>query len=263
MTPPLSTQHSPLRRTTLRATATASLAALALTGCSMGSSDEEEQSPTETQTESTETPSETPSETPTETETSTTSETSEESESSSAAAPASGDVAEPGTEVSVGDSVVTHVQTSGEKSDEYFGYATLSTTVTSAEQGDPALFEEAENSGDFAGMTPWFVKAEHEWLTYEGEPNGNMIPNLVAFNSEGGEVSPVMNSTWSGGIDGCDISMPDEKGVGEKATNCHVFAVPDGQQVAAVGWRGDDYADGGGSASDNPYYDDPVVWTVD
>ncbi|NYG37954.1 hypothetical protein [Janibacter alkaliphilus] len=262
MTPPLSTQHSPLRRTTLRATATASLAALALTGCSMGSSDEEEQSPTETQTESTETPSETPSETPTET--STTSETSEESgQSSSAAAPASGDVAEPGTEVSVGDSVVTHVQTSGEKSDEYFGYATLSTTVTSAEQGDPALFEEAENSGDFAGMTPWFVKAEHEWLTYEGEPNGNMIPNLVAFNSEGGEVSPVMNSTWSGGIDGCDISMPDEKGVGEKATNCHVFAVPDGQQVAAVGWRGDDYADGGGSASDNPYYDDPVVWTVD
>lgn len=175
---------------------------------------------------------------------------------------ASGEVAPPGTEVEVGETVTTHVQTPGVPSDEYYGFATLATTVTTVEAGDPELFESAENAADFAGLTPWFVRVEHEWLTYEGKPNGNMIPTLVAFNESGGELSGVMTSTWSAGIPGCELEMPDEKGVGEKATNCHVVAVPDGESVGSVGWRGDDYADGDGSAMDNPYYDDPVLWLV-
>lgn len=175
---------------------------------------------------------------------------------------ASGEVPEPGTEVELGDTVTTHVQTPGEEGDEYFGYATLATTVTSAEPGDPDLFADAENAADFAGYTPWFVQVEHEWLTYEGEPNANMIPRLGALNEAGGELSPVINSTWSAGVPGCQIDMPEEKGVGQKATNCHVFAVPDGEKIGAVVWNGDDYADGGGSATDNPYWDDPVLWIV-
>ena len=173
-----------------------------------------------------------------------------------------GEVPPPGTEVAVGDTVTTHRQAL-EQGEEYYGFATLATTVTEVTEGDTALFEEAENAEDFVGYTPWYASAEHEWLTYEGEPNDNMIPNLVAFNSEGGEISPVINSTWSAGIPGCTVDIPDEKGVGEVATDCAVFAVPDGETIASIGWRGDDIIDGGGSASDNPYYDDPVLWTVE
>lgn len=175
---------------------------------------------------------------------------------------AAGEIPEPGAEFEVGDTVTTHVQTFGEPGDQYFGYATLATTVTLVKEGDKVLFESADNAADLAGYTPWFVMVEHEWLTYEGEPNNNMIPRLGALNESGGELSPVINSTWSAGVPDCAIEMPAEKGVGEKATNCHVFAVPDGEAVRAVTWTGDDYADGGGIASDNPYWDDPVLWLV-
>lgn len=174
---------------------------------------------------------------------------------------ASGEVPAPGTEFAVGDTVTTHVQAL-EEGDEFYGYATLATTVTAVEQADPTLFTEAENADDFKGYVPWFVTVEHEWLTYEGTPNKNMIPSVVAFNSSGGEVSPVRNAAWGSGIPGCEIELPDDKGVGETASECHVFAVPEGEQIGSVGWRGDDNADGGGNVMDNPYYEDPVIWTV-
>lgn len=172
----------------------------------------------------------------------------------------SGEVAAPGSEFQMGDTVTTHVQ-AGEEGEEFYGYATVATTIVSVEEGDPALFEEAENAEDFAGYTPWYLVAEHEWLTFEGNPNSNMIPNLVGFNESGGEVSKVINQTWSAGIPGCDLDLP-EKEAGNTATSCHVFSVPDGESIGSVGWRGDDWADGGGSAMDNPYYDDPVLWVV-
>lgn len=175
---------------------------------------------------------------------------------------ASGEVPAPGTTVTVGETLTTHVQAL-EQGEEYYGFATLATTVTDASPADPALFEEAENAEDLAGYVPWYVTAEHEWLTYEGTPNSNMIPSLVAFNAEGGEVSPIVNATWSAGIPGCTVDLPDDKGVGKTATTCDVFAVPESEEIASVGWRGDDYADGGGSAAGNPYYEDPVLWTVD
>lgn len=168
----------------------------------------------------------------------------------------------PGTEVEVGDTVTTHVRTIFEEGEEYYGYATLATTVLSVEQGDRSLFEQASNSGDFAGFTPWYVTVRDEWLTFEGNPNGNMLPNVVAFNSQGGEVSPVINSTWSAGIPGCDLEFTGEPGAGEVATRCRVFAVPDGEAIGAVGWRGDEYADADEATGDNPYYDDPVLWLV-
>lgn len=174
---------------------------------------------------------------------------------------APGEVAAPGSEFEVGDTVTTHVQAL-EEGEEYYGYATVATTVVAVEEGDKSLFEEAENSEDFAGYTPWFVTVEHEWLTYEGNPNNNMIPTLVGFNESGGQVGTVINRTWSEGIPGCELDLPLEKDVGGTATSCHVFSVPDDEAVGSVGWRGDDWADGGGSAMDNPYYDDPVLWHV-
>ena len=173
---------------------------------------------------------------------------------------APGEIPPPGAEFEVGDVIITHVQ-AGEEGDQYYGYATLATTVTSVEAGDSSLFEQAENAADFAGLTPWFVTVETEWLTYEGEPNANMLPSFIAFNESGGEVSPVLNSTWSAGIPGCELEMPDTKGVGEVASQCRVFAVPDGEAVGAVGWTGDDTADAGEDGR-NPYWDEPVLWLV-
>lgn len=218
-------------RSTRRLAAVSLVATLAMAGCGSDASDDEPE----------------PSPSP---------ETSEPTED----APASSEVAQPGTEVQVGETATTHVQAL-EEGDEFYGFATVGTTVTDVAAGDPALFEQADNAADFAGLTPWYVSAEHEWLTFEGEPNANMVPPLVGFNSSGGEVSPVINSTWSAGIPGCEPDIPDAKQAGETATSCLVLAVPEGESVASVGWRGDDYADGIGS-DENPYEDDPVLWLV-
>lgn len=260
------------RRPALRLAAAGALAALVLAGCQAGVVDD------------TETPEPVPgdsaptTEEPTPEDAATTEEpTTEEPTTDATADPttdsdtltggpatggdaAPGEIPPPGAEFEVGDVITTHVQ-AGEEGDQYYGYATLATTVTSVERGDPSLFEQAENAADFAGLTPWFVTVETEWLTYEGEPNANMLPSFIAFNEAGGEVSPVLNSTWSAGIPGCELEMPDEKGVGEVASQCRVFAVPDGEAVGAVGWTGDDTADAGEDGR-NPYWDEPVLWLV-
>lgn len=262
------------RTTAIRLAAAGVLAAVTVAGCEAGVVDEptttpvadEPQSPepADTTTEpTTEEPTDTdePTADPTDTDGPTEEPTDEPGDTDEGSGgEASGEVPPPGSEFEVGDTVTTHKQTSGVPDDQYYGYATLATTVTTVEEGDPELFSSAENAADFAGYTPWFVHVEHEWLTYEGTPNDNMIPALIAFNEDGGELSRVLNSAWSAGIPGCDLEMPDEKGVGEVATNCHVFAVPDGQGVGAVGWSGDDYADG--ASGRNPYWDDPVLWLV-
>lgn len=259
------------RPAALRLAGAGALAALVLAGCQTGVVEEDTTTPvaeparTEEPTEEAATTEEATTEEPAASDTTETEEPADDTAGDDEPAAGSdaepGEVAAPGTEVEVGDTVTTHVQAL-EEGDEYYGYATLATTVTSVEEGDPELFESAENAADFAGLTPWYVHVEHEWLTYEGEPNSNMIPSVIAFNEGGGELGAVINSTWSGGIPGCELDMPAEKGVGGKTTNCHVFAVPDGEAVGAVGWTGDDWADGGGSAMDNPYWEDPVLWVV-
>lgn len=265
------TRRASSRSSALRLAAAGAVAALALAGCQAGVVEEDttpvaEPAPTEEETVEDATTEETATEEQTTeeetTEEETTQDDGEPTDEDEPGAAASGEVPPPGSEFTVGDTVTTHVQTSGEPDDQYFGYATMATTVTSVERGDPDLFASAENAADFEGLTPWFVHVEHEWLTYEGEPNSNMIPRLGARNEDGGEVSTVLNSTWSAGIPGCELQMPDEKGVGETAVNCHVFAVPDNAAIGAVVWNGDDYADGDGIASDNPYWDEPVLWVV-
>lgn len=172
-----------------------------------------------------------------------------------------GEVPEPGTSVQVGETVTLHKQ-AGEEGEEYYGHALVATTVTEVAPFAENIFEQAANAGDFAGLTPWLVKVDFEWTTYEGQPNNNMLPRIGAVNSAGGELSPVITSTWSVGIPGCQVEMPDEKGVGEKASNCIVFAVPNGESIGAATWRGDDYIDGYGTSDGNEYYADPVRWEV-
>lgn len=195
--------------------------------------------------------------TPTQSETA----TEEPSDAANAGTAAEGEVPDPGTAVQVGDAVTLHVQAL-EEGDEYYGYALVSTTVTEIVEADTGLFEQAANAADFLGLSPWFVKVDFEWTTYEGKPNSNMLPRIGAVNSSGGELSPVLNSTWSAGIPGCEIEMPDQKGVGERASNCIVFAVPEGESIGAAVWRGDDTIDGYGTSDGNEYYADPIRWEL-
>ena len=246
-----------IRSTRLTAAGAAAAIAVVLTGCGG------EAAPTATETVTVEAP---PTEEPESTETETTDEpteepTTEEPDAAGGAA-ATGEVPAPGTAVSVGDAVTLHRQV-GEEGDQYYGYALISTTVTEITELDKSLFEEASNASDFAGLTPWMVQTEFEWTTYEGEPNDNMIPRIGAVNSSGGELSPVRNTTWSAGIPGCEIQMPDTKGVGEQASNCAIFAVPDGESIGAAVWRGDDTIDGYGTSDGNEYYADPIRWESD
>lgn len=262
------------RPTLVRLAATAALASLALAGCQAGVVEDPETTvPTDSDAAAT-TEDPTTADATTDAADATEEPTTEDTATDAADATeeptqepgddapdvAPGEVPPPGAEFAVGDTITTHVQ-AGEEGDEFYGYATLATTVTSVEEGDPALFEEAENAADFAGLTPWFVTVETEWLTYEGQPNANMLPTVSALNQDGGDVASVRNSTWTAAIPGCELQMPDEKAVGEVATQCRVFAVPDGESIGAVTWSGDDTADLGDDGR-NPYWDEPVLWLV-
>ena len=167
----------------------------------------------------------------------------------------------PGSVFDVGDTVTTHVQAL-EPGEELYGRATLATTVTSISMGDGSLFASAANAEEFQGFSEWYVQVEHEWLTFEGEPQANMVPTIVGYTDSGLEVRAVYNATDLSGIPGCSIDLPptEDRGVGETASDCKVFAIPDGLTLESVGWQGDDKIDGDGVASDNPYYDDPVLW---
>lgn len=247
---------------TVRRTATLTLtAALALTLAGCGDeTPSQSQTGTVTAEPTTEEPTQEATSTagPTEEATPTTEATTE---TPTQEATTSGEVPAPGTAVQVGETVTLHKQ-AGQEGDQYYGNALVATTVTEVAPFAENIFEQAANAADFAGLTPWVVKVDFEWTTYEGQPNDNMLPRIGAVNSSGGELSPVLTSSWSVGIPGCQLEMPDEKGVGESASNCIVFAVPSGESIGAAVWRGDDSIDGYGTSDGNEYYADPIRWEV-
>lgn len=170
-----------------------------------------------------------------------------------------GEVAAPGTQGAVGDTHTLHVQAL-EEGDEFYGYAVVGTTVTEVEEGDPAIFDrfDEEDQADLEGMTPWYVHTEHELLSIEGEPNANMIPTVSAQDASGARLGGAVS--FGGGLsDVCGVEVYEEKTAGATATNCSLVFT-EGEPPAQIVWEGDaGRADGSGD--ENPYRDDPVVWT--
>ena len=272
-------------RSTVRLAALGGALTLALTGCqvslegdtplgdgpSESASQEATEAPEETEPEETEPEETEPEETETDAEDTDADDTDSYGEGSGTSTEADEEgtdtdhsddgVPAPGSVFDVGDTVTTHVQAL-EPGEELYGRATLATTVTSISMGDGSLFASAANAEEFQGFSEWYVQVEHEWLTFEGEPQANMVPTFVGYTDSGLEVRAVYNATDLSGIPGCSIDLPptEDRGVGETASDCKVFAIPDGLTLESVGWQGDDKIDGDGVASDNPYYDDPVLW---
>lgn len=166
------------------------------------------------------------------------------------------EVTPPGTQISIGEPAVTHVQAL-EEADEYYGYAVLETTVTDIEQGDPAMFDMFENADELEGMVPWYIHANHVILSIEGDPNANMTPRLSGLLSGGGPAGSA--AAFSGFGDVCDLDLYDQLEVGASASTCSVALAPQGTEVTGAAWAGDDYADGYGD--ENPYTENPVTWT--
>lgn len=255
-----------------RAAVLAGAAAVVLAGCSFEITSDEPSTPSTTQSSTGETQGQSPQPegsgestgdtqpSATGSDASGTSETTS-SDTGQGGGGAGGSVPPPGTTVKVGDTITTHVQVL-EPADQYYGRATMATTVTEAAPGDPQFWQQASNAEEFDGFVPWFVKVEYEWLTFEGEPNANMISPLTAYTAPGAEAIKVGNSDWTQGIPGCTVDIPDVKEVGAVATNCYLYAVPEGNSLYAVGWQGDEKIDGGGSLGDSPYWDNPVLWEV-
>lgn len=168
---------------------------------------------------------------------------------------ADAELAAPGTEVPVGEAATIHVQVL-EEGEEYYGYGVVSTTVTEIVEGDPAIIEQfdEDDQADLEGMTPWYVKAEHEILSFEGDPNADMTPSLEVQDAEGNRLT--VGISFGGNLDDdCDLQLFDQAEPGATASTCDVVFT-DGEPPARVAWEGDDKADG----DDNPYEDAPVVW---
>lgn len=168
---------------------------------------------------------------------------------------ADSDVAAPGTQVAVGESATVHVQAL-EEGEEHYGYATVSTTVTEIVEGDPAIIEQfdEDDQADLEGMTPWYVHAEHEILTLDGEPDANMTPRLDPQDAGGNDLTGAV--AFGGSIDEeCSVEGYEAKEAGATASTCAIVFT-DGPAPAQVAWTGDDNADG----YDSPYAEDPVVW---
>lgn len=165
------------------------------------------------------------------------------------------ELAAPGTQVTVGEPATIHVQVL-EMGEDYYGYGVVSTTVTEIVEGDPAIIDQfdEDDRADLEGMTPWYVKAEHEILSFEGDPNADMTPSLEVQDAQGSRVT--VGISFGGNLDdACDLQLFDEAKPGATASTCTVVFT-DGEPPAQVAWEGDDKADG----DDNPYEDDPVVW---
>lgn len=168
---------------------------------------------------------------------------------------ADAELAAPGTEIPVGEAATIHVQVL-EEGEDYYGYGVVSTTVTEIVEGDPTIIEQfdEDDQADLDGMTPWYVKAEHEIVTFEGDPNADMTPSLEPQDADGNRLT--VGISFGGNLDDdCDLQLFDQAEPGATTSTCQVVFT-DGEAPARVAWEGDDKADG----DDNPYEDAPVVW---
>lgn len=170
----------------------------------------------------------------------------------------SAEVAPPGTEVAVGEPAVVHVQQL-EEGEEYYAVGVIETTVTEIVEGDPAIIEQfdEDDRADLEGMTPWYVKAEHEVLSFEGFDKADLTPSLRTLDAQGNRLT--VGISFGGNLDeDCDLQLFETVEVGATASTCDVVFT-DGEPPAQVVWEGDDKLDG--SDGDNPYEEQPVVWT--
>lgn len=167
------------------------------------------------------------------------------------------EVAPPGTELAVGESANVHVQVL-DKGEEFYAFGVVETTVTEIVEGDPAIIEEfdEDDKADLQGMTPWYVKAEHEVLTFEGDDNADLTPVLTAQDAQGNMLTIAIS--FGGTLDtDCDPEFFDQLAVGATASTCGIVFT-DGEPPAQVAWEGDSKVDGTGD--ENPYKEQPVVW---
>ena len=164
-------------------------------------------------------------------------------------------VAEPGTTVAMGEPGILHVQAL-EEGEEYYGYGILEVTVEDVEEFDEEDWEQFENGEQMAGFVPWVVTVKQTRMSAEGNPNGNMMATFRGLTSNDREVVGVGGTgTWGD----CELEVP-EFTSGATGTQCVVMPLPEGEDLTAITWHGDDYADGGTSS---PYEDDPVVFELD
>ena len=217
------------------------VAALALTAC--GGSDDTTTTSTTSSATSESTQSDTSSDDATETEeTEPTESESEDAESEDdaegedGAAPAG--LAEPGTELSVGDTATIPQGDDG---------ATIGLKVTEITKGSSADLSKLKDADKYKEYTPVYVQYEMSGTDSSSELGGDILDDVDPILADGRKASTLILIGTSP-FEKCDSnSIPDDFGPGDTETTCQVAMVSSGQEVSGAQYSPyeGDYADDG------------------
>lgn len=176
---------------------------------------------------------------------------------STALATSAQEFADPGTELSPGETAtVPFLVPNGPE-------VPVALTVTEIEEGDIADLDGFELPADYEGATPYYVRFDYENQGDE-DLSSYELSGFVAL-SDGGEA--LMPSITMGGatpFEQCQNPPPAQMAKGDTHDGCILFLLPEGAELNGVGYRGNyRYEEGVDTEATFPIYYDPIVWTAD
>ncbi|ROR95819.1 hypothetical protein EDD28_0381 [Salana multivorans] len=242
---------------------TAALAAVLLASCGTSGNGASEETTTPESSETAETPDAEPTETESEP------EPEEETSSSTAlstnyAAEAvdfgePGATTDPGTQLAFGQPAwVNQTENFGEE--ETTGGVGVS--ILAIQELDASMFDDYENAEEFAGLQPYAIIYQVQWLYDAPEGYKPTSPALFPIHEDGSDaqylVSGMFTTMFSSPGDSCGLQLPPYDEATRTLVTCMV-GLGSGQPLVGAMFNGESY--GAFFATDgNPYVGSPIVW---
>jgi len=140
----------------------------------------------------------------------------------------------------------------------------IAISIRLIEERDSSLFDELDNADDFDGFTPVVVVAQYDALDEFDKDAGRPTFHSLGGMLGNGEFAGALVEDGSGGTgSACPYSLDSTNGGdGTWRLDCMVFLVPDGEELASIGYYGYDPYVGIGFVSEigEPFSENPITW---
>lgn len=167
---------------------------------------------------------------------------------------------EPGTTVAIGETIRLP-GTAYEDGGLYITEAEVGLTVLSITEGDASFYDKFDNGDEFASFTPWFVVGQ---VDLPADVEDLVRPSISApFGAlaSGTTTEYLSLEGFTGTIKQYCPDVPDSGD--ETGGMCRVLLVPEGDELAYIGWDGADaHLDIAEAGPEEPYFDNPVRWEI-
>lgn len=172
-----------------------------------------------------------------------------------------GELTEPGTELALGETAVINHASLADPTDSYYRYLKVAATVDEVVPADQSLLDNVQLSTPLEDEVVHMVWVDLEILETDGEhEREDFYPTFGAQHADGSTAYTI----WFDGraIGECASEDYPSLEPGSTARTCFIALAEPGKELGAILWGGDDNADGEGDWENNPYYEDPVIWTL-